>query len=76
MRYASHVSPRERVLAEALELSKADRLRLARELLESVEAIELEPEDRDALDERIHSMESGDIIEIDDVDTFVDSLDR
>jgi hypothetical protein len=64
------------VLAEALELSKADRLRLARELLESVEAIELEPEDRDALDERIHSMESGDIIEIDDVDTFVDSLDR
>lgn len=76
VRYACTVSPRERVLADALALSKADRIRLARELLESVESVELAPEAQHALDERIDSLERGEGFEVADVDSFVDSLDR
>jgi hypothetical protein len=61
MRYALDVSPRESVLAD-------------RELLESVESIELAPDERDALDQRIKSMERGEGIAVDDA--FIDSLDR
>lgn len=53
------MSPREKVFADALALPEEDRVRLARELLESFGRTELSPEDHDELVDRINEIDRG-----------------
>ena len=59
MRYAQSVSPRERVYADALALPEQDRIRLARELLESVAHVALSAEDEAELMDRVAKIDRG-----------------
>jgi hypothetical protein len=52
------VSPREKVLFEALSLTEEDRLLLARELLESL-TVKLTIEEETELLDRMHEIDSG-----------------
>ena len=55
----SEVSPREKLFADALALPEHDRIRLARELLESFAHEELSPEDEAELVDRINEIDRG-----------------
>jgi hypothetical protein len=54
-----YVSPREKLFADALALPEQDRIRLARELLESFERVELSPDDEAELIDRINEIDRG-----------------
>jgi putative addiction module component (TIGR02574 family) len=69
------VSPREQVLADALALSDDDRLELARDLLRSIEPVELTAEQKAELRESVAALRRGEGIAVTDVDEFIDGLD-
>lgn len=69
------MSPREQVLADALALSDDDRLELARDLLRSIEPVELTAEQKAELRESVAALRRGEGIAVTDVDEFIDGLD-